>query len=142
MKKSTKRLIYLALTVLIAAIEVFIALYAHDRFVRPYGGDILVVVAVYTLVRVFLPEGCPLLPLWVFLFAVAVEVLQYCRITKLLGVADNRFLRVLLGGYFDRKDIVCYGVGCAILAAVELYFWKRRGVCEQSGPEKNGNTGI
>lgn len=119
MKKQTKRLWYLCAAVVIILAEVFIARYVHDDFVRPYLGDVLVVIAVYTLVRTAHPEGWPFLPAGVFVFAVIVEVLQYFRITEVLGVSDNRVLRILIGGTFDFKDILCYAAGCVILAVIE-----------------------
>ena len=48
-----KRTAYLLATVLIFLLELFIALFVRDNFIRPYVGDILVVVLVYTCVRVF-----------------------------------------------------------------------------------------
>lgn len=114
-----KRIIYIILTVIILAVEVLIALFVHDRIIRPYVGDMLVVVVVYTFVRIWIPDSVRLLPLYVFLFATAVEILQYFNLVELLGVSDNRFLRILLGTSFDVKDILCYAVGCVLVWVVE-----------------------
>jgi len=115
-----KRIAYGVATVGLFLVELLIALFVHDRFIRPYVGDVLVVVLLYTFVRIFLPEGIRLLPLYIFLFAAGVEVLQYFRIAEVLGVADHRILSVVIGSVFDVKDIVCYGVGCALLGAYEV----------------------
>ena len=119
-----KRTAYLLATVLIFLLELFIALFVRDNFIRPYVGDMLVVVLVYTCVRVLFPEKPRLLPLYVFLFAAGVEALQGMRIVELLGLQDNRFFSVLIGTTFDWKDIVCYGVGCVMLGLWEV--WLRR----------------
>ncbi|MBQ4524017.1 MAG: DUF2809 domain-containing protein [Lachnospiraceae bacterium] len=107
-----KRTFYALLTIIFLLIEILIALFVHDRFIRPYVGDMLVVVVIYTFLRIWIPDKLKLLPLYVFLFAAGVEVLQYFEIVKILGVEDNTFLRILIGSTFDIKDIVCYGVGC------------------------------
>ena len=120
-----KRLFYLIATVLLIAVEVLIALYVHDSFVRPYIGDVLVVVVIYTFVRIFLPDGCPLLPLWVFLFAACVEGLQAIHITEKLGLADNRFFSVLIGGTFDIRDILCYAIGCVAAWLTEILIQRK-----------------
>lgn len=112
------------LTVLLLGIEVVIALFVHDRFVRPYVGDMLVVVVIYTFIRIFIPEKIRLLPLYIFVFAAGVEGLQYFRIVERLGLWDNLFLRILIGSVFDWKDIVCYAVGCLLLSGFEII--KRR----------------
>ena len=74
-----KRIFYIISFLVIFCIEVLIALYVRDRFIRPYVGDMLVVVLVYSFVRIFLPTGIPRMPFYVFLFACFVEVLQYFR---------------------------------------------------------------
>ena len=119
------RIKYLIATIVLIAIEVLIALFVHDSFIRPYVGDMLVVVVVYTFIRIFIPKKFRLLPLAVFVFASFVEVLQLLRLTEVLGVADNRFLSILLGSTFDLKDIACYAVGCILLGVYELIMCKK-----------------
>ena len=115
-----KRLIYLIVTILILIIEVMIALFVHDKFVRPYIGDVLVTILICSFLRIFIPKGVKPLPLYVFIFALGVEVLQYLRIAELLGFSDNRFLSILIGSVFDVKDVVCYGVGCVLFFFGEI----------------------
>lgn len=125
MKKRAKRVAYFLAFILILAIEVYIALFVHDAFVRPYVGDALVVVVIYFFVRIFVTEACRLLPFYIFVFAAGVETLQYFRIVERLGLEGNVFLRTLIGTSFDWMDILCYGVGCMLLALWEFYLWKR-----------------
>jgi len=116
-----KRVIYAVATVVLLAIEVFIALYIHDKFIRPYIGDVIVVVVVYTFVRIFIPESVRMLPLYVFIFAAGVEVLQLFHIVDILGLGSNRFMRILIGSVFDMADVICYGIGCVMLG---IYEWR------------------
>ena len=115
-----ERVIYGVLTLLLLGIEVYIALNVNDNFIRPYVGDMLVVIVIYTFLRIFFSKKPKLLPLYIFLFAAGVEVLQYFEIVKVLGLEENDFFRVLIGSVFDVKDIVCYGIGCVILAVYEV----------------------
>ena len=119
-----KRIGYTLATVLIFIIELLIALFVRDKFIRPYVGDMLVVVLIYTGVKIIFPEKPRLLPLYVFLFAAGVEALQGIRIVELLGLQDNRFFSVLIGTTFDVKDIVCYGVGCMLCGLWEVWNWR------------------
>ncbi|MDR3552175.1 MAG: DUF2809 domain-containing protein [Clostridia bacterium] len=126
MKPTVKRrLLYLLLFVLLTAVEVFIAVFVHDTFVRPYLGDILVVIDLYCFVRIFIPENLALLPLYIFLFAAAVECSQLFHLATLLGL-HNRCFRVILGSSFDVIDILCYLAGCILLAGWEIWQHKRR----------------
>lgn len=117
-----KRIFYAILTLVLLIIEVLIALFINDKFIRPYFGDMLVVVVIYTFIRIFIPENISLLPLYVFVFAAGVEVMQYFEIVKLLGLENNTFFRVLIGTSFDWKDILCYGVGCLCVYITERCF--------------------
>lgn len=113
-----KRMIYACITFLLLVVEVLIALFVHDNFIRPYIGDVLVTVLICTFLRIFIPKGVNLLPLYVFIFAAGVEVLQYFRVVEVLGLSDNRFFSILIGSVFDVKDIVCYGIGCVVFSFV------------------------
>ena len=119
-RKTKLRIVYAFITIILLAAEVMIALFVRDRFIRPYFGDMLVVVVIYTFVRIFIPEKYRLLPLFVFIFSAAVEILQYFEIVQKLGLGGNIFLRTLLGSTFDLKDIACYAVGCVILGIYEI----------------------
>ena len=120
-----KRFFNFILFMIFLAIEVLIALYVHDDFVRPYLGDVLVVVVLYFFVRTWIPEKYRWLPGAIFVFATAVEVLQYFRLVEILGVENNVFLRTILGSTFDFKDIVCYGAGCLLLGLYDWIVYKR-----------------
>lgn len=124
-----KRLIYSFAFVLILVVEVLIALFVRDAFIRPYGGDILVTVLICCFARIFFPEKVKLLPLWVFLFAAAVEVGQYFDYVTLLGLGEIAFFRVLLGTSFSVADIFCYGAGC-------LLFWGAEWLCKCYGKRR------
>ena len=121
---ANKRIAYGIAAAILLITEVLIALYVHDSFIRPYIGDVLVVIVIYTFIRIFIPERCRLLPLWVFLFAVGVEMLQFVHIVELLGLKDNRFFSLLVGSVFDIKDIICYAAGCLLLGGYELFIQK------------------
>ena len=113
-----KRLVYLSLSVLLFLIELFIALFVRDRFIRPYFGDVLVVILVYCAVRVVLPEKPRLLPIYVFVFAVFVEITQYLDLAELLG--GGVFLETLIGTSFSWLDILCYLCGTILIYPLDV----------------------
>lgn len=117
-----KRIINFAIFLALLFTEILIALCIHDNFIRPYVGDILVVAVVYFFLRILFPEKYSWLPAAVFAFAVLVEVSQYFHLVELLGIT-NPILKVALGSVYGTKDIVCYGIGCIILAGYE---WIKR----------------
>ncbi len=113
------RMVYAVLFGGILLVEIGIALFVHDAFVRPYIGDMLVTVLLCCFCRIFVPQKVTLLPAYVFLFAVAVELLQYVDIVQLLGLQNSRFLSVLVGRTFSAADIFCYALGCLAFFAAD-----------------------
>lgn len=124
-----KRITYAILFVLLVAVEVLIALFVHDDFIRPYIGDVIVVWVMYCFIRIFLPEGIKLLPLYLLLFSVAIEIAQYFNYVALLGLNDNEFFRILLGTSFSFADIICYAVG-----SIPCFIWELILHHKQSSP--------
>lgn len=122
-----KRIPYLAAFFILIAMECYIAIYVHDTIIRPYVGDMLVVIVLYCFVRGIILERCKLLPLYIFLFAVIIEFLQYVQLAEWLGIEKNTWISIIIGSVFDIKDIVCYGLGCTILAGYEYYIRRYRG---------------
>ncbi len=115
----TARLIYIAAFLTFLAIEVCIALFVHDNFVRPYIGDVLAVVTVYCGARIVFPDKIKLLSLAVFAFASIVELVQLTGLSDVFG--EGSFLAILLGSTFDPVDLLCYGTGAVIALIWDIF---------------------
>ena len=83
-------------------IEGAIAIWVHDRFVRPYMGDVLVVVLVYCFVRIFRPEGIRHLPAYVFLSLIHISGMEGVR-QLLVGKAAHIFQEKI--GFRDQLHV-------------------------------------
>ena len=116
---------YFGFTILIFLIEVLIALYVHDNFVRPYLGDVLVVILIYCFIKSFLK--LPVLPVAVFvlLFSFTVEFLQFLNIVEKLHLEKSKIARTVIGISFSWIDILTYIIGIAIVILVEKYWLKK-----------------
>ena len=121
-----KQAIYALAFVLLTAIEVLIALFINDSFIRPYLGDVIVVWVVFCFVQIFFCKKVSpyITAIGVFLFACIVEILQGIKIVELLGLGHIPFFRTLIGTQFDIKDILCYGAGTAILC-IAIFLGRR-----------------
>ena len=89
------KLNYFILTILLFTTEVLIARYAHDDIIRPYLGDVLVVMLLYCFIRSFLKLNVTPTTISVLLFAYLVETLQYFNIVERLGLKIRPW-RILL----------------------------------------------
>lgn len=125
MKKKVKlRISFLAVFVLLLAVEVLIALFVHDDFVRPYVGDMIVTVVVWSFLRIIFPDKFKLMSLYVMIFAILVEVGQYFHYTELLGIT-NPILVTMIGTTFAWADIACYAVGCIVAAVADTVMFRK-----------------
>lgn len=124
----TRRILYLIIFCGLLAVEVGIALFVNDAFVRPYVGDMLVTLLLCCLCRVIIPDKVRLLPVYVFVFAACVEIGQYFDVVALLGLADNRIISIALGRTFSWMDIVCYAVGCVAAFLLDQIIIKKANV--------------
>lgn len=115
---------YAALALALFAVEVLIALFVQDRFVRPYLGDTIAVILVYAALRAVLRIGTFRATAIALLIAFAVELGQYFHILDWLGLADNEFLRTVLGYGFEPADLIAYTAGAAIVLVAES--WMRK----------------
>lgn len=110
---------YFRLASFIFTIEVLIALYVHDNIIRPYIGDVLVVILIYCFINAFLDVKVILAAVFTLLFAFGVETLQYLNIVEKLKLQDSKIARTVIGTSFSWIDILTYIVGIAIVLLAE-----------------------
>ena len=99
--------------------ELYIAVYVHDDFVRPYLGDTLVVILIYAIVRTFFTVSILTTAIGALLFSFGVEILQYFRIIKLLGLESSSLARTVIGTTFSWGDLLSYSLGFVMLLCFE-----------------------
>lgn len=110
---------YFLLALLFFIIEVLIALYVKDNFVRPYVGDYLVVMLIYCAVRTFIKANPVKVAVGVLLFAYLIETLQYFRIVDRLGLAGNTLAKTVIGYGFEWADMLAYTLGVLTILLAE-----------------------
>jgi hypothetical protein len=115
---------YFILTLFLLSIELFIAIFVNDSFVRPYVGDFLVVIMLYCVVRTFLRCSAKQAAIGVFIFACAVELSQYFQLITRLGLTHSSSARAILGQSFDWTDIIAYFLGVSTCILTENYLCK------------------
>ena len=130
---------YFILTIFLFITEVLIALYVHDDIIRPYFGDLLVVILLYCFVKSFLNWSTLTTALSVLAFSYLIETLQYFNIVQHLGLGDSTIANVVIGNYFTWVDILAYTLGVLVVLGIEKIklIWFERQDLRKS---KNNNT--
>jgi len=111
---------YFVIAILLLLTEIAIGLFVHDAILRPYGGDFLVVILLYCLVKSFLNSPVVATAIGVLLFSYIVETLQYFHIVRMLGLEKYALARVIFGTSFAWTDITVYTLGAGLVLLVEF----------------------
>ena len=110
---------YFILFLVLFVVEVCIALFIRDRWIRPYVGDVLVVILIYCFVKSFFDFKVVLTAIGVLAFAFLVEFFQYLNIVEKLNLQDNRVASVVIGNSFGWGDLIAYTVGISLVVLGE-----------------------
>lgn len=110
---------YFILASIFFILEVIIAIYVHDDFIRPYVGDVIVMFLMYSFIKAFIGKPTKRLPYYLFGFAVTIEFLQLVNFTQLLGLDQYPIATIVLGSVFDVRDVISYFVGMLLLLGYE-----------------------
>ncbi len=110
---------YFVVAVILFATEILIAIFAHDRIIRPYVGDVLVVILIYCFVKSFLDTAVLTTAIFVLLFSFAIEGLQYLNLVTRLGLQDSKIATTIIGNSFAWIDMFAYIIGIAIVLLFE-----------------------
>ena len=114
------------LSVLLFGIEIPIAKFAHDQIIRPYIGDLLVVMLIYCFLKSFPATPYFTTAIAVLAFSYLLETLQYFQIVNILGLEKSKFTKILIGTSFERVDLVAYTLGIAFVIYFERVSTKRK----------------
>ena len=86
-------------------------MYVNDQFIRPFLGDVLVVILLFAFLKIFIRKRNIVVAFSVLLFAVIIEFAQYFKLSELLGLDDYKLCRIILGSTFDPLDLLAYFLG-------------------------------
>lgn len=111
---------HLVVAIALFAIEVMIALFVRDALVRPYLGDVLATAMVYFALRGVTPLGRGGAATAAFALGVVIELGQALHVLDHAGLGHSRVARVVFGGVFDLKDLVCYAAGVGLAMLLDL----------------------
>lgn len=112
---------YAVLTLILFTVEVVIALFVHDHIIRPFLGDVLVVILIYCFVKSFFALTPLKVALGVLLFSYSIELAQLFKLCSLLGLEHNKWAVIILGNTFGLEDLIAYTLGLLLTVSIEKF---------------------
>lgn len=105
---------------------VLIAAFVRDAVIRPYGGDVLVMVFLFLLVRGISAWPRAIVAGLVLAVAALVEFGQALGLLEILRLDGIRLARIVFGQTPDALDVVLYGIGTGIAVLVDQALLRSR----------------
>ena len=102
-------------------VEVLIARYVTQPFIRFWLGDFLVVVLIYYFLKSFIKAKPLPLAFFVWIFACTVECIQATGLIRFLGWEHNKAANLILGNTFSFSDLLAYSLGIFTVIILESY---------------------
>ena len=119
--KKAAKFKYVVGFMILLLIEILIARFVNDNFIRPYLGDFLVVILLYCFLmaisRISVLKGLFV----VLLFSFAVEFFQLINIVKVLQYQPPQVVMIVLGSSFSVWDLLAYSLGIITCYFIEIY---------------------
>jgi hypothetical protein len=116
---------YFLLTLLLFIIELLIGVFVHDAIIRPYIGDMLVVVLIYCFIKSFCNTPVVATAIAVLIFSFTVEILQYFKVVEILGLQNSKIATIIIGSSFSWMDMLMYAIGIVLVLWAEKN-WNRK----------------
>lgn len=115
---------YLLATLLLFMVEFAIAYFHFNYFIRGFLGDVLVIVLLYSFLKIFIRNNVFKIAISVLAFAFFVELLQYFKLAEILKI-QSKVLLAIIGSVFDAWDLVAYSIGFFLILLIEKLFTKK-----------------
>lgn len=121
-----RRVVYIISTIICFIFCVLIVvLLSNNKLVRGFVGDIVVIILIYSFIKIFIDIRPFKLCIFILLFSYTVEFFQYFGIVDYIGLGESKIARVVIGTVFDFKDLLAYLIGVIVTLLLEEVLFQR-----------------
>ncbi|MBT8260122.1 MAG: DUF2809 domain-containing protein [Flavobacteriaceae bacterium] len=111
--------IYFLLFTIFFIVELTIAYFIKDGFLRQTFGDFLVVIMLYYLIRSFIKIKPISTALLVLFIAFSIEFIQLTNFLEALGLENNIYAKTIFGSTFHSTDLIAYTLGVLTILFID-----------------------
>lgn len=109
---------YFIASIVLFLVELSIAILHFNAFIRGFLGDVLVILLLYSFLKIFIKNNVLKTAIFVLAFAYFVEFLQFFRLAELFHI-KSKILLIIVGSVFDLWDLVAYTLGFLFILLIE-----------------------
>lgn len=120
--KLTFNIYYFIAFALLFAVEVCIAIFLKDGFIRYTFGDFLVVILLYCFFKSFIKINNSYVAIVTLIMAYSIELLQLTNITQTVTLKHQKWVSLVLGSHFSKEDLIAYTLGIISIYYIDTYF--------------------
>ncbi|SRX54789.1 hypothetical protein AEQU1_01806 [Aequorivita sp. CIP111184] len=118
--ESKKMKNYLILFIILLLLELAIAYFQFNSFIRGFLGDVLVILLLYSFLKIFIKNNVLKTAVSVLAFAYFVELLQLFKLVEKLNI-QSEILLIIFGSVFDFWDLLAYFLGFLLILLIEKF---------------------
>ena len=109
---------YFIASIVLFLVELTIAILHFNAFIRGFLGDVLIILLMYSFLKIFIKNNILKTAIFVLAFAYFVEFLQFFRLAELFHI-KSKILLIIVGSVFDLWDLVAYTLGFLFILLIE-----------------------
>ena len=117
---------YFILFVLLFLVEVAIAVFLKDGFIRYTVGDFLVVILLYCFFRSFIKTKPHYIAVATMLVAYTIEFLQLANVLAYVNLRGNKWVSIIMGTHFSFEDLIAYTLGVVVILYLDKSTFLRK----------------
>ncbi len=110
---------YFIAFLLLLSIEIIIAIFIKQGFIRFVFGDFLVVIMLYYFFKNFVKINSLYIAITVLIIAFSIEFLQLIDVFSILNIPKNTFTKLVLGTTFNVEDLIAYTLGITTILMID-----------------------
>lgn len=102
---------YLIASIILFIVEVFIAIFLKDGFIRHTFGDYLAVILLYCMFKSCVTTKPFYIAIVVLIISYGIEFLQLTNFLEMINLDNNKLAKIILGSTFSFSDLIAYTLG-------------------------------
>ncbi|QCE41847.1 DUF2809 domain-containing protein [Psychroserpens sp. NJDZ02] len=114
--------LFTLLTFALLLIEIAIAYFLKDGFIRFTVGDFLASILVYCAIKSVIKMKAIQIALTALIISFTIEFAQLINLLDLLNLRTNKLASIILGSHFSIEDLIAYALGIITIYFIDITY--------------------